>query len=64
MEKSFENHRYPDVYEREKLSARTGLPEDRIQVNYLCPIFSKIFKFIKSKIFDFFKKSCFNNKSS
>ncbi|KAK3702782.1 hypothetical protein RRG08_042766 [Elysia crispata] len=32
LERTFRDAHYPDVYAREMLSARTGLPEDRIQV--------------------------------
>ncbi|RUS73245.1 hypothetical protein EGW08_018988 [Elysia chlorotica] len=32
LERTFREAHYPDVYAREMLSARTGLPEDRIQV--------------------------------
>ncbi|CAL1527510.1 unnamed protein product, partial [Lymnaea stagnalis] len=32
LERAFNEARYPDVYARELLSARTDLPEDRIQV--------------------------------
>lgn len=33
LEKIFTTAHYPDVGAREKLSIKTGLPEDRIQVN-------------------------------
>jgi visual system homeobox protein 2 len=32
LEKSFQDAHYPDMYAREMLSAKTELPEDRIQV--------------------------------
>ena len=32
MEKLFNSTRYPDIYSREDLSARIGIPESRIQV--------------------------------
>lgn len=32
LEKSFQEAHYPDMYAREVLSAKTELPEDRIQV--------------------------------
>ena len=50
MERSFSEHRYPDVNEREKLSELTGLPEDRIQVNHLTNLFwTEKFKILKIK---------------
>jgi len=32
LEKAFKDAHYPDVYQREVLSLKTDLPEDRIQV--------------------------------
>ena len=32
LEKAFSEAHYPDVYQREMLSLKTDLPEDRIQV--------------------------------
>jgi len=32
LEKTFSEAHYPDVYQREMLSLKTDLPEDRIQV--------------------------------
>jgi homeobox protein 2 len=32
LEKAFKDAHYPDVFAREVLSAKTDLPEDRIQV--------------------------------
>jgi Homeodomain len=32
LEKAFREAHYPDVYQRELLSIKTDLPEDRIQV--------------------------------
>jgi len=32
LEKTFREAHYPDVYQREMLSLKTDLPEDRIQV--------------------------------
>ena len=32
LEKAFKDAQYPDVYQREMLSLKTDLPEDRIQV--------------------------------
>jgi len=32
LEKTFTEAHYPDVYQREMLSLKTDLPEDRIQV--------------------------------
>lgn len=41
LEKAFKDAHYPDVYQREVLSLKTDLPEDRIQVSQLalqlCP---------------------------
>lgn len=34
LEKAFETTQYPDVFAREELAARVGLPEARIQVFY------------------------------
>jgi len=34
LEKAFSEAHYPDVYQREMLSLKTDLPEDRIQVIY------------------------------
>jgi len=40
LEKAFREAHYPDVYQREMLSLKTDLPEDRIQVcihvSYTC----------------------------
>jgi visual system homeobox protein 2 len=33
LEKAFKDAHYPDVYQREVLSLKTDLPEDRIQVS-------------------------------
>ena len=33
LEKAFKEAHYPDVYQREVLSLKTDLPEDRIQVH-------------------------------
>ena len=35
LEKAFKEAHYPDVYQREVLSLKTDLPEDRIQVQYI-----------------------------
>jgi len=35
LEKAFREAHYPDVYQREMLSLKTDLPEDRIQVSIL-----------------------------
>lgn len=35
LEKAFNDAHYPDVSQRETLSLKTSLPEDRIQVNIL-----------------------------
>jgi len=35
LEKTFSEAHYPDVYQREMLSLKTDLPEDRIQVFFL-----------------------------
>lgn len=34
LEKAFKEAHYPDVYQREVLSLKTDLPEDRIQVDF------------------------------
>jgi len=34
LEKAFKDAHYPDVYQREVLSLKTDLPEDRIQVRF------------------------------
>ena len=34
LERAFEDAHYPDVVQRETLSNKTELPEDRIQVHY------------------------------
>ena len=44
LEKAFEEAHYPDVLQRETLSAKTELPEDRIQVTFIIvslPIYIK-----------------------
>ena len=35
LEKAFSEAHYPDVYQREMLSLKTDLPEDRIQVFFV-----------------------------
>jgi len=34
LEKAFKDAHYPDVYQREVLSLKTDLPEDRIQASF------------------------------
>ena len=40
LEKTFQEAHYPDVYQREILSIKTDLPEDRIQVCWRRHVFS------------------------
>lgn len=40
LEKAFREAHYPDVYQRELLSIKTDLPEDRIQVGHI--LYNKI----------------------
>lgn len=42
LEKAFKDAHYPDVYQREVLSLKTDLPEDRIQVSELLELISSI----------------------
>jgi len=46
LEKAFSEAHYPDVYQREMLSLKTDLPEDRIQVFLHCSLLAVMRLFI------------------
>ena len=46
LEKAFREAHYPDVYQREMLSLKTDLPEDRIQVFLHCSLLALMRLFI------------------